>query len=103
MLFRSTTPEGVVWIGNERIVYRAIDGNTLRYCTRGTLGTSATSHTNGATVTDGSSRYLITPVRNFAHYGDNLRHAFNDDGVSLSAAGTTSEHAFIRNAGKGTL
>ena len=98
-----TQVNGVVWIGNERVEYGAVDGNTLRYCNRGTYGTSANVHVTGTVVTDASEVYDVTSIRNFAHYGNNLRHAFNDDGVSLSTAGTTSEHANIRNAGKGTL
>jgi hypothetical protein len=94
---------GVVWIDNERIEYRAIEGNTLRYCTRGTLGTSATTHVTGATVTDASWIYKIPTLEHFVDYGNNLGFAYNDIGISLSAAGTTPMHTFIRNAGSGTL
>ena len=94
---------GVVWIDNERIEYRAIEGNTLRYCTRGTLGTSATTHASGATVTDASWIYKIPTLEHFVDYGDDLGFAYNDTGISLSATGTTPMHIFIRNAGSGTL
>ena len=94
---------GVVWIDNERIEYRAIEGNTLRYCTRGTLGTSATTHTSGATVTDASWVYKIPTLEHFIDYGNGLGFAYNDTGISLSATGTTPMHIFIRNAGSGTL
>ena len=97
---------GVIWMGNERIEYGAkgpstILGTTLFYCTRGTHGTPVLTNTPiGTTV-----RYEPTmPVlENFAHYGDNLRLAYNDSGVSLASAGTSPEHAFIRNAGPGTI
>jgi hypothetical protein len=94
---------GVVWIDNERIEYRAIEGNTLRYCTRGTLGTSATTHASGATVTDASWVYKIPTLEHFIDYGNDLGFAYNDTGISLSATGTTPMHIFIRNAGSGTL
>lgn len=94
---------GVVWIDNERIEYRAIEGNTLRYCTRGTLGTGATTHASGATVTDASWVYKIPTLEHFVDYGDDLGFAYNDTGISLSATGTTPMHIFIRNAGSGTL
>lgn len=92
---------GVVWIGTERIEFHAIDGNTLRYCVRGTHLTSAQSHIANATVIDGT--YVIPAEEDFRDYGDNLRAAYNDRGISLANAGNTPEHAFIRNAGKGTL
>lgn len=92
---------GVVWIGTERIEFHAIDGNTLRYCVRGTHLTSAQSHNANATVIDGT--YVIPAEEDFRDYGDNLRIAYNDRGISLASAGNTPEHAFIRNAGKGTL
>jgi hypothetical protein len=98
-----TTPRGVVWIGNERIEYGAIEGNTLVYCIRGTRGTSTTTHSNGASVEDASWTKRIPTLDNFIDYGNGLRMAYNDTGVSLSTAGTTPEHAFIRNAGFGTI
>ena len=91
---------GVVWIGTERIEYGAYDGGTLRYCTRGTRGTTAQAHAVNAVV---NYEPTIPTLDNFAHYGDNLRMAYNDSGVSLSSAGITPEHAFIRNMGAGTI
>jgi hypothetical protein len=91
---------GVVWIGTERIEYGAYDGSTLRYCTRGTRGTTAQAHAVNAVV---NYEPTIPTLDNFAHYGDNLRMAYNDSGVSLSSAGITPEHAFIRNMGAGTI
>lgn len=99
----SADNKGVVWIDNERIEYDAIDGNTLLYCTRGTRGTGDVAHSSGATVIDGGHKYRIPTLDNFVDYGDGLRLAYNDSGVSLSTTGITPEHAFIRNAGYGTV
>ena len=94
---------GVIWIGTERIVYGAKDANGIRYCQRGTLGTSAQSHTAGDTVIDAGDSVKL-PIRNkFGHYGDQLRLAYNELGRSLAASGTASDHAFIRDAGEGTI
>jgi hypothetical protein len=98
------TPKGVVYINNERIEYGAIDGNTLKYCVRGTHGTSAQVHSQLSEVADASWNKLVpNSLDNFAHYGDGLRMAFNETGISLSVAGNTPEHVFIRNAGSGTI
>jgi len=94
---------GVVWIGNERIEYNAKSGNDLLFCTRGTLGTSALAHNSGTTVINSGPSTRIPALAKFSDYGDNLRLAYNDSGVSLSAAGISPEHAFIRNAGQGSI
>jgi len=94
---------GVVWIGNERIEYGAKDGNVLRYCTRGTYGTPAVAHSSSDVVTNAGVSSRIPILENFGHYGDNLKLAYNDSGVSLAAAGTSPEHTFIRNAGSGSI
>jgi hypothetical protein len=94
---------GVIWIGSERIEYGAIEGNTLLYCVRGTRGTSTQTHEIGATVTDYSWPYRIPTTNLYTDYQNALRPAYNDPGISLSSAGTSPEHEFIRNAGFGTL
>ena len=94
---------GAVWIENERIEYGAKDGNVLRYCTRGTYGTPAVAHNSSDVVTNAGASSRIPILENFGHYGDNLKLAYNDSGVSLAAAGTSPEHAFIRNAGSGSI
>ena len=93
-------------MGNERIEYGAKDdnfvvGGLLFYCTRGTYGTPVLTDTPIGTTVRHEPR--IPTLDNFAHYGDNLRMAYNDSGVSLSSAGITPEHAFIRNMGAGTI
>ena len=94
---------GVAWIGTERITYGAIDGNNLVYVTRGTYATPEQEHISSTLVNDASIPLRIPTLSKFGHYGDNLRLAYNDNGISLAANGTTPEHEFIRNAGFGTL
>ncbi len=94
---------GVVYINGERIEYSAVSGNNLLYCTRGTLGTAQKAHNSGATVVNSGATTRIPILEKFSDYGDNLRMAYNDSGVSLSAAGISPEHAFIRNAGQGSI
>ena len=98
---------GVVWIGCERIEYQAIDGNNnLLFCTRGTLGTTAKAHTSGDTVINTGQSTRIPTTEKFSHYGNGLRLAYNDSGYSLTEhvyVPQTPEHAFIKNAGKGTI
>ncbi len=94
---------GVVYIGSERIEYRAVSGNNLLFCTRGTLGTSGKAHASGATVVNSGETTRIPILEKFSDYGDNLRTAYNDSGTSLSATGISPEHAFIRNAGQGSI
>jgi len=94
---------GIIWIGTERISYDARDGNTLRYCRRGTLGTSAIAHTAGDTVVDAGLQVELPVRERLGNYRDTLRSAYNEPGVSLSSSSTESVHRFIRNAGAGTI
>ena len=100
---------GVAWIGTERIEYLAIDATgpgtvcKLIGVTRGTLGTSPKAHSIGDEIWDTGPSTRIPTLEKFSHYGDGLRLAYNDSGTSLSTAGISPEHAFIRNAGKGTI
>ena len=71
--------------------------------TRGTLGTSPKAHSIADEIWNAGPSTRIPTTAKFSHYGDNLRLAYNDSGTSLALAGTTPEHAFIRNAGKGTI
>ena len=75
---------GVVWIGTERIEYGAIDDN--RYAevrVRGTLGTGQKAHTSGDTVNNSGNTTKIA-LEKSSHYGDNLRMAYNDSGITLA-------------------
>ena len=70
------------------------------------MGTSAIAHTNGDRVVNTGPTTNIPTVDKFSHYGDGLRLAYNDSGMSLTehvAVPQTPEHRFIRNAGKGTI
>ena len=49
------TGTSFVLIGSEMIQYTGISGNTLTGVTRGARGTTAASHSNGVTVTDGTN------------------------------------------------
>ena len=98
-----TSEPGVVYINGERIEYDAIDNNNLLYCKRGTLGTSAKGHVSGSTIIHSGPSTRIPTLEKFSHYGDGLRLAYNDSGTSLSAAGISPEHAFIRNVGPGSI
>ena len=49
-----STGTSFVLIGTEMIQYTGISGNTLTGVTRGTRGTTAASHSDGATVTNGT-------------------------------------------------
>jgi len=95
---------GVVWIGSERVEYGAKDTTNLLYCKRGTNSTSAQEHISGTTVIEANEEIPI--LARFSDYGDDLRMAYNDSGVSLAdpgSPGISPEHAFIRNAGQGSI
>ena len=90
-----------VFIGDERITFESIDGNTLNGVTRGTNGTSAESHTTGEKVYDATVTNNINSSA-FA-YGSNSDPEFtvwNATGQSLANA-TTSIAQFIQ-AGPGS-
>ena len=46
---------GTVLIGSELIAYSSISSNDIVIASRGALGTTATSHSDGVTVTDASN------------------------------------------------
>jgi hypothetical protein len=50
-----STGTSFVLIGTEMIQYTGVSGNTLTGVTRGARGTTAASHSNGATVTNGTN------------------------------------------------
>ena len=90
-----------VFIGDERITFEGIDGNTLTGVTRGTNGTSAEPHTTGTKVYDATVTNNINSSA-FA-YGSNSDPEFtvwNATGQSLANA-TTSIAQFIQ-AGPGS-
>ena len=88
---------GVVYINNERITYSHILNNTLMNCTRGTGGTSITTHTSGDTVYEGGPVARIPTKQFIQQYGDNLRPAYNDFGKSVTDNTSTSPEAVFVN------
>ena len=94
---------GVIYVGNERIEYEAIDGNNLLHCKRGTLGTSAVAQSGGATVVNTGPSTKIPTLEKFSHFGDGLGLAYNDFGTSLTTGGVGPLHRFIRNQPPGTI
>ena len=50
---------GYIWIGDELIEFREVDGNTLRKIRRGANGTSIRDHANGSTVNSATSQHDI--------------------------------------------
>ena len=55
--FQTNAPGGYFKMGDEIIQYQNISGNTVQSLTRGALGTTASSHNAGATVTSITSVY----------------------------------------------
>ena len=94
---------GVIYVGNERIEYEAIDGNNLLHCKRGTLGTSAVAQSGGTTVVNTGPSTKIPTLEKFSHFGDGLGLAYNDFGTSLTTGGVGPLHRFIRNQPAGTI
>jgi hypothetical protein len=71
--------------------------NTLMNCTRGTGGTSITTHTSGDTVYEGGPVARIPTKQFIQQYGDNLRPAYNDFGKSVTDNTSTSPEAVFVN------
>ena len=84
---------GVVIVGNERVTYTHIVGNTLYNCARGTGNTAKVAHTAGDTVFEAGATTRIHMHPRLRNYGQNLRPAFNDFGKSITDATSTSPEA----------
>ena len=98
----TATPDqlGAVWIGNERITYTHIENDTLINCTRGTGGTSITTHSNGDTVYEAGPPVRIPTLNELQDYGQQLLPAFNDFGKSITdASSASSEAKFVYDNG----
>ena len=96
------SPPTAVFIGDERITFEGIDGNTLTGVTRGTNGTSAEPHVIGEKVYDATVRNNINSSA-FAYGGNSdpeLTVWTGNTGLSLANA-TTSIAQFIQ-AGPGS-
>lgn len=100
----SEMPAGAVYLGHERIEYKAVDliNGKLLFCTRGAKGTAIISHNSGGECIDAGPDLEIPTHRQFHQFGDTLLPAYNDSGASLgSGAGVGVEAKFIRGAGRG--
>ena len=95
---------GVVFIGNERIEYTGIAGNTLLGCKRGAKTTGAKAHSATAKVVDASQRRWIRYPRNIQSYSTNDAPLFNELGKSLLDDNSVRiETVIIQDAGEGTI
>ena len=87
----SGSKESVIYVGDERITYGAIDGNTLKNITRGTLGTSIENHDAGTKVIDASEQNRIEiGSQEFATVNNDPEIAYwNSANTSLADSNTT--------------
>ena len=87
----SGSKESVIYVGDERITYGAIDGNTLKDITRGTLGTSIEDHASGTKVIDASEQNRIEiGSQEFSTTNNDPEIAYwNDANVALADSNTT--------------
>ena len=87
----SGSKESVIYVGDERITYGAIDGNTLKDITRGTLGTSIEDHASGIKVIDASEQNRIEiGSQEFSTTNNDPEIAYwNDANVALADSNTT--------------
>lgn len=93
----SDTNPGYIWIDQELIEYREVDGNTLRKIRRGVSGTSIHDHASGTTVHSASSQHDIPNAEQSADWS-----AFDSGGTELADSTNydMSEQAvFIRAGG----
>jgi len=83
------SPATAVFIGDERITFEEINGNTLTGVTRGTNGTSAEAHTIGEKVYDATETNNINSgAFAFGNPADPEFTTWNSAGMSLSNAVT---------------
>jgi len=93
----SDTNPGYIWIDQELIEYREVDGNTLRKIRRGVSGTSIHDHASGTDVHSASSQHDIPNAEQSADWS-----AFDSSGTELADSTNydMSEQAvFIRAGG----
>ena len=88
---------GYIWIGDELIEFREVDGNTLRKIRRGANGTSIRDHANGSTVNSATSQHDIPNASQSAFWS-----AQDSAGTKLATdptLDTTEQATFIRLGG----
>ena len=80
---------GVIFVGNERIVYYKKQGNVLSQLRRGTLGTAAAKiHNSGFVVVDASKRTEIPGNNTVTWYNLDLSENTPSDGKGLQTSDT---------------
>ena len=95
---------GKVFIGNERISYTGIVGNTLVGVQRGVDGTGANTHIIGKKVIDSSQRTWVKPPAPTSEYSKYPEPLFNDFGRSMVGDDIIRyEAALLNRFGKGTI
>ena len=95
---------GKVFIGNERISYTGIVGNTLVGVQRGVDGTAADTHIIGKKVIDSSQRTWVKPPAPTSEYSKYPEPLFNDFGRSMVGDDIIRyEAALLNRFGKGTI
>jgi len=87
---------GVIWIENERIVFYKIEDNVLTNLVRGTLGTSATAHTDLTKVYDGGQKNTIDTPENLHNWNNVLYPMWNNLSTRLTDS-TTVEAKFLQS------
>ncbi len=87
----SGSKASVIYIGDERITFGAIDGNVLKDVSRGTLGTSVESHPAGTKVIDASEQNRIEiGSQAFSSSNKDPEEAYwNEANVALADSTTT--------------
>ena len=94
----SGSKESVIYVGDERITYGAIDGNTLKDITRGTLGTSIEDHSAGTKVIDASEQNRIEiGSQEFATVNNDPEIAYWNTANTALADSNTTIAQFLRN------
>ena len=85
-----------IWIDNELIEYREVNGNILSKIRRGVKGTTITDHANGTKVNSASSQHNIPNAKDSAYWS-----AQDSGGTALANAtlDSSDQAQFIRQGG----
>ena len=94
----SGSKESVIFIGDERITFGAISGNTLKNVKRGTLGTSIENHDAGTKVIDASEQNRIEiGSQEFATVNNDPEIAYWNTANTALADSSTTIAQFLRD------
>lgn len=85
-----------IWVGNELIEYRSVNGNVLSKIRRGVKGTTITDHANGTKVNSASSQHDIPNAKDSAYWS-----AQDSGGTALAntTLDSSDQAQFIRQGG----